>query len=469
MGTASSSARSSVEVAEAGGGEAAVISPPVAQQPSLYGGGDDVESSNGSAAAAAGDTLRTGRIGGVRPTPQRKGGPVLDVLDIWLNALKNAGAITQLPYMKEAAGVLLQVVNAIQAVRDNQDAFIRLVDHAGCIILSATRTMQPPREITDDMKSALKKIHDVVLKIKSLSDNRTNRTRLRRFLHAGSDKVEIGKLREDLNAAVQIFGVDAAMILNADINMLTEYVRQLMNEARGSCAGDCAVADGPSYGPSSVIPPPLPEVSDVNIQDGVFTHISAGVDASNEGDGTQNIWAPNISSGVDGNVHMNSPVSRPRSRSRSRRSSRSPNPPFTPSTDDRQRNVRVSPSPPVVVLPEEDDHMREPLRGSPPPPPSPRRSSPALPRANSLSTSFSGVKIDNGAFNYVNSPCKVTNKGSGTQTFHGHNIATNVSGDVMMNCGNYKKIITSNSNNDYSTHHYRHSRRSGRPRGRQGL
>lgn len=266
------------------------------------------------------------------------------------------------------------------------------------------------------------------------------------------------------------------MILNADIKVLTEYVRQSLNEdLRGSRTG---FADG-SSAPSSATPAPLPvrssddstplpsiKVSDVNIQDGAFNYISADVDAFNEGEGTQNIWASNTSSGVDGNVHMNSPVSRSlsrsRSRSRSRGSSRSrspsrsPNPSFVPSTDQRRRNVRVSPSPSIVGLPEEVDHMHEPLQDSPPLS-SPHQSTQAPPCANSRSTSISGIKINNGAFNHVNSACKVTNKGSGTQTFHGPNIATNVAGNVSMNSGNVKTITTSNSNNDYSTHHH-HSR-----------
>ncbi|KAL4251016.1 hypothetical protein AB1N83_013749 [Pleurotus pulmonarius] len=449
MGAFLSSGRSPVsEVAEAGGGEAAVIDAPVDRRAAL-GGGEVVESSNGSV-AAGGDTSRTGLIGSVRPTPSRGGGLFLDTSDILLNGLKNAGAITQVPYMKEAAGVLLQVVNTIQAVRDNQDAFHRLVDHAGCIILSTTRTMKPPKEITGDMESALKKIRDVVLKIEKLSDNKTRRRKVKRAFSAGSDKVEIGKLREDLDTAVLVFGVDAAIILNADINELTQCVRQLMNEdPRGSRAG---AADGPSSDPSSATPSPLPacssgdstplasiEVSNVNIQDGAFNHLSGDIDGSNEGEGTQSISAPNFASGIDGNVHMNSSVA-----SHSR------------------RTARASPSPSVVVLPEDDDHSQ--TLEDPPPLSSLRRSPPASPRANPQSTSFSGIKIKNGAFNCVNSPCNVTNKGSGTQTFYGSNIATNVGGDVMMNCGNVTTITTSNSNNDYSRRYY--GSRSSRLRGR---
>ncbi|KAF4566522.1 hypothetical protein EYR36_011953 [Pleurotus pulmonarius] len=480
MGAFLSSGRSPVsEVAEAGGGEAAVIDAPVDRRAAL-GGGEVVESSNGSV-AAGGDTSRTGLIGSVRPTPSRGGGLFLDTSDILLNGLKNAGAITQVPYMKEAAGVLLQVVNTIQAVRDNQDAFHRLVDHAGCIILSTTRTMKPPKEITGDMESALKKIRDVVLKIEKLSDNKTRRRKVKRAFSAGSDKVEIGKLREDLDTAVLVFGVsillvsasliqlistefqtefqvDAAIILNADINELTQCVRQLMNEdPRGSRAG---AADGPSSDPSSATPSPLPacssgdstplasiEVSNVNIQDGAFNHLSGDIDGSNEGEGTQSISAPNFASGIDGNVHMNSSVAS-HSRSRSRGS--------------RRRTARASPSPSVVVLPEDDDHSQ--TLEDPPPLSSLRRSPPASPRANPQSTSFSGIKIKNGAFNCVNSPCNVTNKGSGTQTFYGSNIATNVGGDVMMNCGNVTTITTSNSNNDYSRRYY--GSRSSRLRGR---
>lgn len=248
-----------------------------------------------------------------------------------------------------------------------------------------------------------------------------------------------------------------------------------MNEdPRGSRAG---TADGPSSDPSSVAPPPLPaflshespplpsiQVSDVNIQDGAFNHISSDIDGSNEGEGPQSVFAPNFASGIDGNVHMNSPVashsgSRSRGSRRSRRSSPSPNPSFIPSTDGLERNARASPSPP-----EETGDMHETLQNSPPsssPPqssPAPPRSSPTPPRATPRPTSFSGIKINNGAFNHVNSPCKVTNKGSGTQTVHGPNIATNVGGNVSMNSRNVTTIITSNSNNDYSTHRHHYSR-----------
>ncbi len=132
MGAVSSSGRSPVsEVAEAGGGEAAVIDAPVARRAAL-GGGEVVESSDGSV-AGSGDTSRTGLIGSVRPTPSRGGGLFLDASDILLNGLKNAGAITQVPYMKEAAGVLLQVVNTIQVSRTSKvglrdDQFIRLFE-----------------------------------------------------------------------------------------------------------------------------------------------------------------------------------------------------------------------------------------------------------------------------------------------------------------------------------------------------
>ncbi|KAF4584557.1 hypothetical protein EYR40_004555 [Pleurotus pulmonarius] len=453
MGAVSSSGRSPVsEVAEAGGGEAAVIDAPVDRRAAL-GGGEVVESSNGGVVEAA---PRKGLIG---HAPPRRGGAILEMLSIALNGLKNAGAMTHALYMKEAAGVLLQVVNTIQDVRDNQDAFLILVCHAGGILLSVNRKLRPPREITDDMKSTLERIKSIIDTIQEISSEQTKRGRFRRFFYAAPDKVLIRMLREELNIAVAIFGVDVAITNNADINELTRCVRQLMNEDhRVSRAG---AADGPSGDPPSVAPPPLStlsshesptlpsvQVSDVNIH--IRDGVSGDIDGSNEGQGTQSISA----SGIDGD--MDSPVashstSRPRGSRMSRGSrgsSRSPSPSYIPSTDHLRRTTRASSSPSV----EDDDHSQ--TLEDPPPLSGPRRSSPAPPRANPQSTSFSGIKINNGAFNCVNSPCNVTNKGSGTQTFYGSNIATNVGGDVMMNCGNVTTITTSNSNNDYSRRYY---------------
>lgn len=113
MGTVLSSARSPAkEIAEAGGGEAAVIDAPVARRAAL-GGGEVVESSNGGGGGDA-SVEAAPRKGLIGHTPPRRGGAILEMLSIALSGLKNAGAMTHALYMKEAAGVLLQVVNAIQ-------------------------------------------------------------------------------------------------------------------------------------------------------------------------------------------------------------------------------------------------------------------------------------------------------------------------------------------------------------------
>lgn len=49
--------------------------------------------------------------------PRRQGGFVLDGLDGALNVLRAVGPATQIPYVREAAGVLLQIVNTIQVLR----------------------------------------------------------------------------------------------------------------------------------------------------------------------------------------------------------------------------------------------------------------------------------------------------------------------------------------------------------------
>ncbi|KAF9491630.1 hypothetical protein BDN71DRAFT_1510220 [Pleurotus eryngii] len=191
-----STMQSEDHIVVAGGPAVVVGAPDNGQSPRC--GREVVESGGGT-------PNRTSTIGSVREVPPRSGGLFLDGMDIVLNFLKNGGAAAPLPYVKETAGVLLQILNSIQAVRDNQDAFKRLVDQAGRILFSITREVDP-REVTGEMESALKKINDIVCEIKELSDVRTKRGKVRRFLGAGSDKVEIARLRDELNVAMQIFG-----------------------------------------------------------------------------------------------------------------------------------------------------------------------------------------------------------------------------------------------------------------------
>ncbi|KAF4566604.1 hypothetical protein EYR36_012035 [Pleurotus pulmonarius] len=196
------------------------------------------------------------------PTVRRK--PLLRTRP---NTPNDAGAFTQIPYMKEATGVLSRVM-AMRDVRGKQDALVHLVDYTSCILLSMARNVQSSGGITEDMRSALEKIKNITLEIQTISDEDARRGRFRHFLYAGSNRVKIARLRDELIIAAQISGVtipDVTAMDNEGVNELIRHVLQMGNEdSRGPRAG---VADSP---PPLYTPSELGNSSPVTIQAGHF-------------------------------------------------------------------------------------------------------------------------------------------------------------------------------------------------------
>ncbi|KAG9223944.1 hypothetical protein CCMSSC00406_0004440 [Pleurotus cornucopiae] len=166
--------------------------------------------------------------------PRRQGGFVLDGLDGALNVLRAVGPATQIPYVREAAGVLLQIVNTIQAVRDNQDAFQRLIIHATEILtrLEVVWKDQRSKRVSNRLHPSLKKLYNIVLGVKTFVEEITHRSRFKRTICCKSDLVRIQIIKDDLNNCLEYFKVDALIITNQEIVQLMENMTLLQRQFR---------------------------------------------------------------------------------------------------------------------------------------------------------------------------------------------------------------------------------------------
>ncbi|KAF4569802.1 hypothetical protein EYR40_008782 [Pleurotus pulmonarius] len=182
--------------------------------------------------------------------PRRQGGLVLDGLDGVLNVLRSAGSATQIPYVREAAGVLLQVVNTIQAVRDNQDAFKRLVAHASEILtrLEVVWRDQRSKRVSNELHLSLKRLYDIILDVRVFVDEIVRRNRFKRTICCKSDLVRIQNIKDDLNNCLEYFKVDALIITNQEMVQLMESMTLLQKQFH----------DGRYLIPTSSHPSPAP-------------------------------------------------------------------------------------------------------------------------------------------------------------------------------------------------------------------
>ncbi|KAF7430753.1 hypothetical protein PC9H_006464 [Pleurotus ostreatus] len=166
------------------------------------------------------------------PQPRRQGGVVLDGLDGALNVLRAVGPATQIPYVREAAGVLLQIVNIIQAVRDNQDEFKRLIIHAAEILtrLEVVWKDQRSKRVSNELHASLKKLYSIVIGVQAFVEEITRRSRFKRTICCKSDLVRIQIIKDDLNNCLEYFKVDALIITNQEIVQLMKNMTLLQRQ-----------------------------------------------------------------------------------------------------------------------------------------------------------------------------------------------------------------------------------------------
>ncbi|PPQ79736.1 hypothetical protein CVT25_003303 [Psilocybe cyanescens] len=128
---------------------------------------------------------------------------------VLLNIVREASSVAPVPYLKQAAGVTLKIVEIVQTVKENKAAFKRLAQQAMELIAtvysayqhSANKAEWPPQEINlviHDLLNTLRAILDAI-------EVHLGRGKLARVVYSVADAGKIEEFRQSLQAAVAKF------------------------------------------------------------------------------------------------------------------------------------------------------------------------------------------------------------------------------------------------------------------------
>ncbi|KAL0960419.1 hypothetical protein HGRIS_005462 [Hohenbuehelia grisea] len=154
----------------------------------------------------------------------------LNASDLVLSALESATSVTEVPFISDTAELALSIVDTVQAVRDNKDAWKRL----GCQVAELVAAIHAKAGIgvsgfLDDLQYTKQSFLTTLTSIQEVADKRRKRGVLKRIVASKSDVVVIERYKSQLRIALDIFGV-GSFIANS------ERIAQIMDLQRETIA-----------------------------------------------------------------------------------------------------------------------------------------------------------------------------------------------------------------------------------------
>ncbi|KAF5310109.1 hypothetical protein D9619_010513 [Psilocybe cf. subviscida] len=154
-----------------------------------------------------------------------------------LGLVQQASKLTGLPYLSDAAGIALKLVQVAQAVKDNKEGFKELADDSAQLVAVFYRSYQGARNQaewlnSDGIRTAAKDLERCLFSIKKLGEKMKARGLLRRVLCYVIDANTIKKYRQQLSSATTQFQVAAQLDMRDVLVQIEKNQDELLDEVR---------------------------------------------------------------------------------------------------------------------------------------------------------------------------------------------------------------------------------------------
>ncbi|EDR07261.1 uncharacterized protein LACBIDRAFT_328103 [Laccaria bicolor S238N-H82] len=236
----------------------------------------------------------------------------LEISNIVLTTLNNAASMAPVPYLQQAAGLALGILNIVQGAKDNRDAFHKLAADTCelvyvvlCMYEEATKKGDdrgPSRKLVDDLQGLL----GTISSIERFLRKEVSRGALFRLVRSKADLGKIQEYRDTLRRSLDLFGLQSnvaireatSQLINQHEKILLELQRdreKKNSEAAGVSVPAPAAVDQENVpvAPAAPIPPirkdesPKPSVTVTHIGgDKVDSHSLSNVTNTNSGNVT---------------------------------------------------------------------------------------------------------------------------------------------------------------------------------------
>ncbi|KAF9522356.1 hypothetical protein CPB83DRAFT_840547 [Crepidotus variabilis] len=135
--------------------------------------------------------------------------------NIILSALRDASALAPVPYLQQAAGSTLTIIQTIQTVKDNKADLQQLAEDAGKVITAIYSAYLQSDDKEEwpgkPLEEGLKELVSTLQNIQTITDARSRRRLPGRFINSLTDVKKVQEYRMKLNQALQVFGVSAQL------------------------------------------------------------------------------------------------------------------------------------------------------------------------------------------------------------------------------------------------------------------
>jgi len=159
-----------------------------------------------------------------------------------LSLVKEAAEFAPVPFLKQAAGTTLRIVNTVQAVKENKADFQRLAEDAMRVISEIWKAYQksenkvgwPGTHLQDAVADIVATLENILVFVEA----QIERNRAVRVIWSIADGQKIKEYREKLNQAMNQFGVTSHLGIHETLNQIKkmmgeqqENIEELKEEA----------------------------------------------------------------------------------------------------------------------------------------------------------------------------------------------------------------------------------------------
>lgn len=169
-------------------------------------------------------------------TDSSKENLLLDTSDFVLTVVRDAARLAPIPYLKDAAGLALGIVNVIQGVRGNKDAFRRLADDACglvyailCRHATAARTASG---VSADLLDNLQELLKTLTAIERFAKKKVSRNVVMRVIMRQSDLGTIQEFRETLRQSLDLFGLKSNITIQEYLASISSQQVEILQAFR---------------------------------------------------------------------------------------------------------------------------------------------------------------------------------------------------------------------------------------------
>ncbi|KAF5310112.1 hypothetical protein D9619_010518 [Psilocybe cf. subviscida] len=154
-----------------------------------------------------------------------------------LDLVHQASKLTGLPYLSDAAGSALKLVQIAQAIKENKEGFQQLADESAQLVAAFYRSYQGAQNQdewlnSDGIRTAAKDLERCLFSINKLGEKMTARGLFRRILCYFIDANTVKKYRQRLSSATTQFEAAAGLNMQDVLDRIKKKQDEFLDEVR---------------------------------------------------------------------------------------------------------------------------------------------------------------------------------------------------------------------------------------------